>query len=401
MGNLMIKYDIDKMYTIGFISLLIRLICNYSDILQLPGVLDTMLGVVFVACMLLVLIDEKLTGLQLFAVAAAGVVCIYSYTRIDNYYLLATYFCMVASKHVNLKYVLNWSYKVRAVMLTFHVAAYIITLIQNPASIEYVYRDGVLRHSFFMSHANTFSMFMIWTIFEYLYVNYENLTLPSLMIVTVINASLNYFTLSTTNTVISVVVLLLILFNKLFPQWKMDAVRWFVKYAYVILSVFFCLITVYYRKLTGSLMEIYNWLDDFFTGRLIYGAYMYEKYGATFFGQSFKLRQNDYWNGYWFNGIACDNTYMWHLVSFGIVFLVILSVLFFAVAGKVRRQDTFFLSVYILYAVTEIYVTNAVLCFSLILLAQYAFQLDFTDKFQIKLQVRSLKNHAEEDNCES
>lgn len=401
MGNLMIKYDIDKMYTIGFISLLIRLICNYSDILQLPGVLDTMLGVVFVACMLLVLIDEKLTGLQLFAVAAAGVVCIYSYTRIDNYYLLATYFCMVASKHVNLKYVLNWSYKVRAVMLTFHVAAYIITLIQNPASIEYVYRDGVLRHSFFMSHANTFSMFMIWTIFEYLYVNYENLTLPSLMIVTVINASLNYFTLSTTNTVISVVVLLLILFNKLFPQWKMDAVRWFVKYAYVILSVFFCLITVYYRKLTGSLMEIYNWLDDFFTGRLIYGAYMYEKYGATFFGQSFKLRQNDYWNGYWFNGIACDNTYMWHLVSFGIVFLVILSVLFFAVAGKVRRQDTIFLSVYILYAVTEIYVTNAVLCFSLILLAQYAFQLDFTDKFQIKLQVRSLKNHAEEDNCES
>ena len=401
MGNLMIKYDIDKMYSIGFVSLLIRLICSYSDIIHLPGVLDTILGVVFVICMLLVLVDEKLTGLQLFAVVAVGVVCVYSYTQMDNYYLLATYFCMVASKHVNLKYVLNWSYKVRAFLLTVHVAAYIFTLIRNPDSIEYVYRDSVLRHSFFLSHANTFSMFLIWTIFEYLYVNYEQLTLQSLIIVTAIDASLNYFTLSTTNTIISVVVLLLILFNKLFPEWKMGAVRWFVKYAYMILSVFFCLITVYYRKLSGSLMEIYNWLDDFFTGRLIYGAYMYEKYGATFFGQTFKLRQNDYWNGYWFNGIACDNTYLWHLVSFGVVFLLILSVLFFAVAGKVRRQDAIFLSVYILYAVTEIYVTNAVLCFSLIVLAQYAFQLDFTDKFQIKLQVRSLKQHAEEDKCES
>ena len=300
-----------------------------------------------------------------------------------------------------MKYVLNWSYKVRAFLLTVHVAAYIFTLLRNPDSIEYVYRDSVLRHSFFFSFSNTFSMFLIWTIFEYLYVNYEQLTLQSLIIVTAIDASLNYFTLSTTNTIISVVVLLLILFNKLFPEWKMGAVRWFVKYAYMILSVFFCLITVYYRKLSGSLMEIYNWLDDFFTGRLIYGAYMYEKYGATFFGQTFKLRQNDYWNGYWFNGIACDNTYLWHLVSFGVVFLVILSVLFFAVAGKVKRQDAIFLSVYILYAVTEIYVTNAVLCFSLIVLAQYAFQLDFTDKFQIKLQVRSLKQHAEEDKCES
>ena len=146
MGNLILKYDVDKMYTFGFISLLIRLFFSYSDLLQIPGVVDMLLLLVFVACMLLVLIDEKLTGLQFFAVVITGAVCIYSYNKMDNYYLLATYFCMVASKNINLKYVLGWSYKVRVFMLTFHVAVYIFTLINNPNSIKYVYRDGVLRH---------------------------------------------------------------------------------------------------------------------------------------------------------------------------------------------------------------------------------------------------------------
>ena len=128
---------------------------------------------------------------------------------------------------------------------------------------------------------------------------------------------------------------------------------------------------------------------------------MYEKYGATFFGQTLKLRQNDYWNGYWFNGIACENAYIWHLVSFGVIYLLLLAFLFFAVADKVSRQDTIFLGVYILYAVTELYVTNAVLCFSLILLAQYAFQLDYSDKFQLRIRIRKLKKKAKEDKLES
>ena len=401
MGNLILKYDVDKMYTFGFISLLIRLFFSYSDLLQIPGVVDMLLLLVFVACMLLVLIDEKLTGLQFFAVVITGAVCIYSYNKMDNYYLLATYFCMVASKNINLKYVLGWSYKVRVFMLTFHVAVYIFTLINNPNSLAYVYRDGVLRHSFFLSHANTFSMFLIWTIFEYLYVNYEKLTVRSMILVAVINASLNYFTLSTTNTIISVVVLLVILLDKLRPKWEMRSVRKFVKYAFAILSLFFCMITIYYRKFGGSLLLLYNSLNDFFTGRLIYGAYMYEKYGATFFGQTLKLRQNDYWNGYWFNGIACENAYIWHLVSFGVIYLLLLAFLFFAVADKVSRQDTIFLGVYILYAVTELYVTNAVLCFSLILLAQYAFQLDYSDKFQLRIRIRKLKKKAKEDKLES
>ena len=388
MGNLMLKYDVEKMYTVGFISILLRLLFSYSDIIQLPGAVDSLLLGVFVVCMLLVLIEEELTRFQIFAVVALGVLCAYSYTKMDNYYLLVTYFCMAASKGINLNYVLGWSYKVRATVLTVHVAAYIFTLITNPESIEYVYRYGVLRHSFFMSHANTFSMFLIWTIFEYLYVNYEKLNVPRLVIVALINATLNYFTLSTTNTIISVVVLVLIVMEKFIPKWKMGIVRWFVKYAYAILGVFFCLISVYYTQFNSTLLSMYNWLNDFFTGRLIYGAYMYDKYGATIFGNTLALRDKDYWKGYWFNGIACDNAYMWHLVSFGLIFLVILSLLFLAVGKNISRKDAIFLSVYSMYAITEIYVTNAVFCFSLIVLAQYAFNIDYKEKFQLRLYIQ-------------
>lgn len=401
MRNLKFKYDVDKVYAFGFISLLLRLFISYSDLFQIPGTVDMALLWVFVGCMLLVIIDEVLTELQLAVVVITGAICIYSYSKMDNYYLLATFLCMVASKNINLKYVLNWSYKVRTFLLAIHVAVYIFTLITSPESIEYVYRDGVLRHSFFLSHANTFSMFLLWTIFEYLYVNYEKLNVQSLIIITVINASLNFFTQSTTNTIVSVIVLLIILLNKLLPKWQMSAIRWFIKYAYAIFSIFFCLITIFYRKLSGSLMTLYNLLNDFFTGRLIYGAYMYDKYGGTLLGKTLNLRPNDYWNGHWFNGIACDNAYIWHLVSFGVIFLVLLILLFFAVADKVNQRDAIFLSVYILYAVTEIYVTNAVLCFSLIVLAQYAFKLDYSDKFQLRFQIHTLKKHAEEDKRES
>lgn len=401
MRNPILKYDSDKIYTFGFISLLIRLIVNFSNILQVNGIVDMALLVVFVICMLFVLIEEMLTEVQLFAVIAIGAVCLFSYNKMNNYYLLATYFCMAASKNINLKYVLDYSFKVKTFLLSFHVIVYIFTLINDPSSIKYVYRDGVLRHSLFMSHANTFSMFLIWTIFEYLYVNYERLTLRSLIIIAAINTVLNYFTSSVTNTILWFLVMIAVLINKLYPTWRMDSLRWFVKYGFAILSAFFSLITVFYRRLSGPFIIFYDWLNDFFTGRLIYGAYMFEKFGATFFGQTLKLPKNDYWNGRWFNGIACDNSYLWHLVSFGTLYLILLSLLFFVVANKASKKDTIFLAAYILYGITEMYVTNAVLCFPLIILAQYMFQLNNIDNFQLKIKIRNRNKHFEEGNRES
>lgn len=386
MNNQIMNHNTDTVYIVGFISLLLRLIFNYSNLFLMPELLSSLLLALFVVCMLWVLINRQMKETEFIVIAVVGIICVYSYIKMHNYYVLSTYLCMAASKEIDLKAVLKWSYQVKAFFLILHVIMYIIIFLTNPDSIEYVYRlDGSIRHSFLLSHSNTFSMFLMWTFFEYIYVNYEEISIKNIGFVFILDMFLNYFADSNTNMILVTVVLLIVSLNKLYPNRELKLLSLFAKFGYALMGILFCSITLAYQYLSGGLLELYLLFDSFLTGRLIHGAYVYSRYGFTLFGENLYLPSNDYWQGYWFNGIACDNSYIWYLVSFGTFFMVVIAVLFFVTSEKFTDVEIIMACAYILYSVTENYVTNAVFCFPLIFIAQYAFNLDWNRNRRFKI----------------
>lgn len=386
MNNQIMNHNTDTVYTVGFICLLLRLLLHYSNLFFIPELLSSLLLALFVVCMLWVLINRPMKETEFIVIAVAGAICVYSYVKMHNYYVISTYLCMAASKEIDLKAVLKWSYQIKAFLLILHIIVYIIIYLTNPNSIEYVYRlDGSIRHSFLLSHSNTFSMFLMWTFFEYIYVNYDKIGKKSIGLIFVLDMCLNYFADSNTNMILITMVLVFVSLNKMNPNKELKVLYLFAKFGYALMGILFCSITVAYQYLSGELLELYLRFNEFLTGRLIHGAYVYSKYGFTLFGKNLYLPLKDYWQGYWFNGIACDNSYIWYMVSFGTFFMMVIAVLFFVTSRRFTDVEIIMACAYILYSITENYVTNAIFCFPLIFIAQYAFNLDWGGEKRFKI----------------
>jgi hypothetical protein len=121
-------------------------------------------------------------------------------------------------------------------------------------------------------------------------------------------------------------------------------------------------------------------LDKFFTGRLLYGAVAYDLKGLSIFGKVAEFDQKIYWNGYWIDGMIFDNCYIWMMVSYGIVYLVLISLASIVFNKRMDVRDRIFIILYTLYTVMEAYVMNAAICFPLLIFGMY-----FTGKREPKL----------------
>ena len=392
MKNLIKHKQVDKIYATGFICLLLRLLFTASNLIETVTIIDSGLLFIFIVAMIWILVNQRMTKGKAVIVVIIGMICVYSYYKVHYYYLITTFLCMAASKNINLKYTLKWSCKIKIVYLSIHVFLYIIISIIQPNLIQYVYRDGVRRHYFFVSHANTFSMYLMWTIFEYLYLKYDVITRKQILYIWFIDMCLNYFSDSSTNMIIVTIVLSLVALKKRYPKTEIKWVHFAVKYGYFFCSIFFCGITICYQYFNGILKVIYNFLDDLLTRPLIYGAHVYSNYGITLFGKILNFPEKIFWNGYWFDFVGCDNTYIWCMLCYGSIYLVILSILFFLVEKKLSDIELIITLAYILYSITENYVINAVFCFPIILLGHYMLQTKVktrvkTENFILKKQV--------------
>lgn len=377
----------ERYYLAAYIVILIRLLCENSNLIVFGDTSKNILTCVFALFMLLAAMTEGLTRVQWIAVSVLLLIFLYSYTRMGYFFLLVSLLCMVTIKKTNLKTILTWSCAIKASYLAIHVFCYIITYILKPDSIEYVYRDGTARHYFFVSHANTFSMFLLWTIIEYIYIRHDKLKIPDYLILLSIDLGIDFFTDSNSNRIAIVLLTAFLLIEKTCPCWKAHGLRWFVKYGYAILGIFFSIITIMYPYLNGGAKIAFDALDMFFTGRLKLGAYAYHIGGATFFGQRLPEYALEFWKGIWFSKVTCENTYIWMLVSNGIIYIILFFLLFFFTADYMSPFELSVCSIYILYSIMENYVINVVLCFAPLIAAKYVLNM-MTKNFDCDIKKR-------------
>mgnify|MGYP001850934290 FL=1 len=350
-------------YTVGAMCMVGRGMFESSTVLNPPEEVNLLMQGIFLFAMGYLIVTQYMTKVSLVFFSYLGLMCLYTYANVHYYYIISTFLCIWAVRGVDLNFFLRWKLRVLTLYLSLHVVIYFILKYLMPEMISYAYRNGIQRDSFLITHPNTFAMFTAWAVFEYIYLHYARLRIRDYFGILLITAFVKKFTDTNTFLLCIVVVLFLTIMDKRGNQFFRKLLYLFSRYGFLVLTVFFSVLTASYTRLTGAALQFYDLLNRLFTGRLLYGACVYDFYGGTLLGQSVSFGEKTYWRGYWFDVISCDNTYVWAFVNFGLIYMLLIGAGFFMISKKTTTAQQILITSYTLYGIMEAYILNAMFCF--------------------------------------
>ena len=366
------KKNRQSLFELAMIIYTIKDILEPTELFRRPEWLDTLFVLAFLGVIAWKLLLEKYTYLQLVLMVAGAAMCTYTCVKGNYFYVLISYMCILGVRHVDLQAVMRKVGWIKIVAVGVHVGYYGICRVIMPSKIHYIWRNGVKRSSFFLSHPNTFSMVVLWATAALAYGYYKTINRGQIALLWGINLFFYCYTNSNTSLMVSTIIYGLMLLDK--SKVKIDFGLNAAKYVFGMFSVLIPLFATAYTRLSGPLLSIYEWLNDFFTGRLLFGSYVYDVYGISWLGRSLYFPPKIYWHGHWFDEMVFDNAYLWMFVIYGYVYILILSVAFFLVGRKASNLEKIMMIGYSFYGIMEAYILSASHCFPLMFIGLYLYQ---------------------------
>lgn len=382
-----------QLYTVAFMILSVKNILDSSDLFHRPEWVDTLLLLTFFAFIGWKFILQRYTKTMLIGVLALGALSAFVSFRMHYFLLLFTYCGVLGVQNVDLKKVCKYTCATKTVMILMHVIPYIINAIITPENIDYIYRNGVRRQYFYLGHPNTFSMYVGWTLMEFIYAYYNELKNSHLVLIWLINFIVYKFTDSNTSVIVMSLCLVGFFTERAKPQLVAKIVTPIARFGFAICSLFFTVITIWFTSMPEPLKYLYLKLNDFLTGRLMFGAFTYEHFGVAWLGNpNVYLSGTTYFEGTWVDMLIFDNSYIYLLVYYGAIFLLIISLAFILTGKKVTTQrnvQNILIIGYTFYAIMEQYAINSVQCFPIVFVGIRLYEM-YDQKRRQKLESKRL-----------
>ena len=344
-----------------------------TSLIRMPGfagMLLILLPLLLVSYKLIMQSYSK-TGFVMILLCAG--ICAYSVIKTRNYTLLYSYLFICTVQNVNIRRVLKASILTKVTVLSFHVAAYILLNYLRPEMITYVYRGGVRRHFFFLSHANLFTAYLIWMSLELIYLHYDKFKLPQFIMLWMLNFT--FYRLTDTNTGIVVLTGVILLIYMARQDWSIanKVLSLASKYIFAVCSIVFPLFSISYLTLNGPLLKVWQNLNSLLSARLLYGALAYDTYGYTLFGRLVHFPIKVFWRGYWLDRIVFDNAYIGFFITNGVIYLLLISIAFYFLERRMDKLEKVMIIAFAFYGIMEAYISNIFICFPLLFIGKYIF----------------------------
>lgn len=363
----------ENIFIIAFVLMLTRSLLNTTSLFDVPSFLDNGLLLMYLFLMILKIVLQEYSIKSAICNFAVLLVVAIACVQAKYYTLFYSILGVVALQKVDINKVIRASYRIKASFLLFLFLVYWIVYAVDPSQITFVYRsfsEGH-RHYFFFGHANTFACYVIWTCLEYIYVNYKKVNLEKLVLLWIINLIVHKFTDSNTALVVSTGSLALIACDKLGFQKIFSVVRFLGTYGFTICSVFFAFLVAGYTKFGSALLNVFDSVNTYLTGRLLYGAYVFDVYGLSWTGRSLSYPKKIHWLSFWFDEMVFDNVYIMIFLFYGVILLVLFSVITIIMGRKMNNLESVLLCFWVFYGVTEAYIIDAVICFPVLIIGMY------------------------------
>lgn len=366
----------EKIYNLAFLCGVLKAMFAFSELITNKNFFNAVFNVAFFGIMIYKLFFlQKYSIAQIFTLIITGLACAYTDFSIWRVVFVPAFLMIAATQGIDLKKSMRFMWKVQAVILAIHVMIYPImyTFFGNRVGITVrgYNNDNRIRHQFLFSHANVFSMLLLWTIFGYIYANFDKLDKKRIVACWGVYAFFYLYTDSNSGMIILSVVSVLLIIRDLTGEKFDVAISFLSRYLFIILALFFNAMMVSLPQLTGDLREKWKEIDSFFTGRLKYGAYIFDKYGFTLLGRPLNIHIRDYWEGFWIDGLPADNMYMFFSVWYGLFFSVLIAYLFWRYSKYATTAEMIIIIAYSLYTMMESYIIYVQFCFALLLVMRH------------------------------
>lgn len=345
----------------GVLIMCIKTLYSLTDVVPYSDAVDNILTAVSVLLLVISILHEKYSFGTLLIYGVITSISLFSVIKTGNYGFLITIIVCLAIREKKIDDFLNYVFKYQLVFFVFHT--FIAIALASVGVIPMVkVIGGVERFSFGFSHPNTFSAYLFNLLILWAWNNYDRIRTKHIIGIMTISTIAVYLTKTRTTFLLVVIFCVLLVASKK-ARILQKACSTVAKYIVPICTGLTLLCV--YLYLTGN--KLVTYVDELLTGRIKLGAYGLTHYGYTFWGQYVEKANIAWEQGWGLYKFTFDNLYTCLAINQGILWIIVVSVLFFLLAKKKDNKVNVFLITWALYGITEVHGLNGFLCFPVFL----------------------------------
>ena len=359
------KYSV-KIYELAVITMTLKVMLDKLVYINNHGIIDNTLIILGVGLFLICFFFEtKHTLLEYVVIGVVGILCLYASLKIGEFYLLMTFFLIIASVNKDLKRTVRLMRTVKIIIVTVSIVWYAVALIVFKDTVYSIVKNGRIAHHFGFSHPNAFALIVGWILLETLYLSYGEYKSRMYVLYPLAGVVLYYFTSCDTIMYVMFAVTILLAFGRISALQR--PIHFVAQYFFPVIAVInaFCVVT--YMRRGGLLYQVVRGLDKILTARIRQVAYIMEYYGVTLFGHEVPIGDKVTYDSYYrINSIVCDGLYSYLLVCLGVIFTVMLSVVIWYCVRR-KAEYSIIAIIYAIYGILETHGINAFMVYPIFL----------------------------------
>lgn len=348
-------YINDILYVFALSLYIIYNFSNSSTLTILKSILNAkivsliVLWLIFLSMLYKNINLKNKTRLLLF-LSALGVIIMKNFNSGKINYIFIVLFIVSLSKK-NLKYILKSIFYTYLTLLLISFCLAKLNIIENVVMIRDLDNGDINRYGLGLIHPNTFFIYYFAFISLYIH-NRKKITMLSNSIILII--SYYIYSLTNSRTGLIIIVLLLIL-DWIFSKININnhkILRKILIHFFGIFTIGNYLITVY-----GDISKpIYQGIDSLLSHRLQLTQGFYSNYGIKLFGNTitYKSVVNGVINN---KQLVLDNTYMYLLIDMGLLFTIMIYLIYYFLMKKLiylnLNKEVVSIIIFMIYALTE------------------------------------------------
>lgn len=366
----------------GMLLMIIKVSFSLSEILPYSESIDSVLSFASAGCFIAYILQKRWSIKTLIIYGMISLLALYSSTRANNYEIFITVLTCLAIRGEDIDKIFTFLFKYETLFFSLHTLYAVIRRVFLNESLKTVIM-GVTRYHFGMGHPNRFSMYLFNLIILWVFLNFKRLKNSHIIAISLIGIVSYVFTRTRTNLLEMIIMIFLMFAWINVPAKKIlkKVIKAISMYITPVLAAATMLCVKYYTR--GN--EVIDKIDIFLSSRIRLGAYAFQKYGLTLLGQPIKFNVKFEYDPTWrLSSFTFDNTYTFLCILQGIIWLVLLIMLFYVLSKHGSTRIHFAVIAWTLYGVTEVHGLNCYMCFPILLVVLLFDQRKYLNKELLK-----------------
>lgn len=336
-----------KLDDLVLVLLTFKSIYSFSNVIY-SRIIDNIILMLALICFMIVLVRRNYSYKHFFAFVLLGVFFVFCSFRAGMWYILITFVAAVLMSKMNFYKSLDLIFKVQFIFVIFHIIlSFVFYCLGKEGMFTNFYGEN--RLTLLLSHPNVLSMLCITLLFEWTWLHCEKIK-TNQCIGIIIVMLLIYF-LTKTDVVLPMLLLEILFIKKnKFINVMFNIVA---KYGIPIATIMCWTVSYMYRYANGYWGIFIKFLDELVSRRISILAMQISLNKIGLLGNGMNTFSGYNYDFEVFGITAIDNVYFTVIFYYGLIYIIILSYLFYKLAKLKSPKVDFYLTAFVIYGLVE------------------------------------------------